>query len=27
VLEGNLVRADEREIAAEHRVQAARFLD
>ncbi|HSK17202.1 MAG TPA: 8-oxoguanine deaminase [Gaiellaceae bacterium] len=27
VLEGRLVRADEREIAAEHRVQAARFLD
>jgi 8-oxoguanine deaminase len=27
VLEGNLARADEREIAAEHRVQAARFLD
>ncbi|MGH3016496.1 MAG: amidohydrolase family protein, partial [Gaiellaceae bacterium] len=27
VLEGRLARADEREIAAEHRVQAARFLD
>jgi cytosine/adenosine deaminase-related metal-dependent hydrolase len=27
VLEGHLARADEREIAAEHRVQAARFLD
>jgi cytosine/adenosine deaminase-related metal-dependent hydrolase len=27
VVDGQLVRADEREIAAEHRVQAARFLD
>jgi cytosine/adenosine deaminase-related metal-dependent hydrolase len=27
VLEGRLARADAREIAAEHRVQAARFLD
>jgi cytosine/adenosine deaminase-related metal-dependent hydrolase len=27
VLDGNLARADEREIAAAHRVQAARFLD
>jgi cytosine/adenosine deaminase-related metal-dependent hydrolase len=27
VLEGRLARTDEREIAAEHRVQAARFLD
>ena len=27
VLDGRLARADEREIAAEHRVQAARFLD
>jgi cytosine/adenosine deaminase-related metal-dependent hydrolase len=27
VLDGQLVRADEREIAASHRVQAARFLD
>ena len=27
VLDGQLARADEREIAAEHRVQAARFLD
>ncbi len=27
VLDGQLARADEREIAAAHRVQAARFLD